>query len=263
VDALRRYLNQGGKVLFMLDPPEGEGARTPNLSGLIKEWGIELGDNVVVDQSGMGQLLGTGPGMPVAASYPTHPITDNFNVISAFPLARSVTAVSGGSSGRFAQPFVETSSESWAESDLKALAAGTRVGFDENAGDKRGPISIAAAVSADAPEQGSTTPRPEPAADGKPAAADAPKRQARVAVFGDSDFAANGALGIPGNRDLFLNAVNWLAQQENLIAIRPREAEDRRVTLTAESQRFTFYLTVLIVPALVIGAGVFTWWRRR
>ena len=66
-----------------------------------------------------------------------------------------------------------------------------------------------------------------------------------------------------GNRDLFLNTINWLAQQENLIAIRPRDPEDRRITLTADQERRIFYLTVLIVPGLILLAGVQTWWRRR
>lgn len=260
IEALRRYLNRGGKVLFMLDPPEGPTRPTPNLTALIREWGIEVGDNVVVDVSGVGQLLGAGPSMPVAANYPGHAITDRFNLITAFPLARSVAPVSGGSNGRFAQTFVETSPNSWAEADLAGLAAGQRVSLDEAAGDKKGPIGIAAAVSADAPEQ----PAANGGEKGAGGAAEAPpKRQTRVVVFGDSDFAANAALGVSGNRDLFLNTVNWLAQQENLISIRPREAEDRRVTLTAERQRLTFYLSVLIIPGLVIAAGIATWWRRR
>src|SRR5207245_2311051 len=70
-----------------------------------------------------------------------------------------------------------------------------------------------------------------PAAPPKPGEADAPKPETRVAVFGDSDFAANGGLGIQGNRDLFMNTVGWLSQQENLISIRPKEADDRRITL--------------------------------
>ena len=55
-------------------------------------------------------------------------------------------------------------------------------------------------------------------------------------MFGDSDFAANALLGIQGNRDLFMNTVGWLSQQENLISIRPKEADDRRLTLTATQQ---------------------------
>ena len=263
IEALRRFLNKGGKVLFMLDPAEGPNQPTPNLLALVKEWGIETGDNVVVDVSGVGQLLGAGPSMPVAASYPPHPITDRFNVITAYPLARSVTAVSGGANGRFAQSFIETSAQSWAEADLTALASGAPVAMDEKSGDKQGPISVAAAVSSDAPEQPPTaTPAPAAPAEGA-APADTPKVQTRVAVIGDSDFAANSFLGVSGNRDMFLNTVNWLAQKESLIAIRPREAEDRRVTLTAERQRLTLYLAVLGIPAAILALGVATWWRRR
>jgi ABC-type uncharacterized transport system involved in gliding motility auxiliary subunit len=200
--------------------------------------------------------------MPVAANYPPHAITDRFNVLTAYPLARSVTAASGGAEGRFAQAFIETSPQSWAESNLQALAGGTPVQFDDGAGDTKGPVSIAEAVSADAPEQPAAPAPAEASTPGSTPPAP-PRRQTRVAVIGDSDFAANGFLGVSGNRDMFLNTVNWLAQQENLIAIRPKEAEDRRVTLTAERQRFTFYVSVLGIPLLVIAAGIATWWRRR
>ncbi len=82
-------------------------------------------------------------------------------------------------------------------------------------------------------------------------------------MFGDSDFASNRWLGISGNRDLFLNAVNWLAQQENMISIRPKDPEDRRITMTADQDRRIFWLTVFIIPGLILLAGVQTWWRRR
>jgi ABC-type uncharacterized transport system involved in gliding motility auxiliary subunit len=87
--------------------------------------------------------------------------------------------------------------------------------------------------------------------------------EARIVAIGDSDFASNAALGVQGNRDLFLNTVNWLAQQENLISIRAKDPEDRRITLTAKQEQVIFYLTVLVVPGLILLAGVQTWWRRR
>ena len=93
---------------------------------------------------------------------------------------------------------------------------------------------------------------------------DAPKGpETRIVAIGDSDFASNRWLGIPGNRDLFMNAVNWLAQQENLISIRPRDPEDRRITVTATQQRNIFWLTVFIIPGLILLAGIRTWWLRR
>ena len=107
-----------------------------------------------------------------------------------------------------------------------------------------------------------SAPRPATSASGN-ATPDAPKPESRIVVAGDSDFVANNAIGIQGNQDLFLNAVNWLAQQENLIAIRPRDAQDRRITLTADQQQWIMLLSLLVIPGLVFAAGGFTWWRRR
>ena len=97
----------------------------------------------------------------------------------------------------------------------------------------------------------------------KTGTADAPKRETRLVVFGDSDFASNSVLGIQGNRDLFLNVMNWLAQQENLISIRPKDSDDRRITLTQEQLLWVWVFSIVFVPGVVIGAGVYTWWRRR
>ena len=135
------------------------------------------------------------------------------------------------------------------------------MGLDEGKGDKSGPIAIGAALSINAPEPPAA---PAPAADSTGSNGEKPPTpQTRVVVIGDSDFASNGALGIQGNRDLFVNTVNWLAQQENLIAIRPRDPSDRRVSLTADQERRIFYLTVLLIPVAIFGLGVYGWARRR
>ena len=84
-----------------------------------------------------------------------------------------------------------------------------------------------------------------------------------MVVFGDSDFASNAWLGIQGNRDLFMNTVNWLSQQENLISIRPRDPQDRRITLTADQQQLIGILTRVAIPALILLVGIVTWARRR
>ena len=273
VALLRAYLESGGKMLFLIDPPDSpEAPGRDNLLGLIEEWGIEVGRDMVVDISGVGQLLGTDATVPVAASYPPHPITDRFALLTAFPLARSVRPAAGGAGDRVATSFVETSPRSWAESNLD-LTSG-EVAMEEEQGDVPGPISIAAAVAVEveaAPDAGGDEAAETDAGGGEEAGAiesgtedaDEGPTEARVAVFGDSDFAANGSLGIQGNRDLVLNAVNWLAEQENLISIRPREPEDRRITLTADQQFRIQVAALFLIPGLIFGTGVFTWWRRR
>jgi gliding motility-associatede transport system auxiliary component len=255
IDAIKRFVAKGGKVLVLTDPSQPGAPDLANLRGFLKEWAIDLGDDVVVDASGMGQLFGGDATVPVAASYPPHPITEGFRVMTAYPLARSIKPVEGGTGGKTAQRLVETSAQSWAETDFKSLAAG-KVDLNEEQGDRPGPIALGAAVSAPASEP------PAPPAGGN-ASPDGPKPETRIVAMGDSDFVANNAIGIQGNQDLFLNSVNWLAQQENLIAIRPREAQDRRITLTADQQQRILLLTLLVIPGLVFVGGVYTWWRRR
>lgn len=258
IDALKRYLDKGGKLMLLLDPPDkADDPPLTNLIALAHDWAMDVGNNLVVDISGVGRLLGTDATVPVAVNYPTHPIVQGMDLLTAFPLARSVTPVSGGVNGHFAQSFVETGAKSWAETDLKtALTTGGKVSFDEAKGDKKGPIAIGSAASAPAASAPPATP-------GEKASTDTSKPETRVVVFGDSDFASNLALGISGNRDLFMNAVNWLAQQENLIAIRPKDADDRRITMTANQQLRVILLVLLLIPAAIFGSGVYAWWRRR
>ena len=265
-DLLDSYLEQGGKVLLMLDPPELEGeSPKENLEGLAENWGIEIGNNIVVDASGMGQLLGTDATVPIASSYPPHPITENFNLITAFPLARSIRPIAGGVENRTPEILIETGANSWSEMDFSELATG-EVRLNEDAGDIAGPIPIALSVSQtiESERAGTTDAENETGSEDveQNITSDTPL-EARFVLFGDSDFATNGAVGIQGNRDLILNSINWLAQQENLIAIRPREPEDRRITLTADQQVRITWLSLLMIPGVILGTGVYSWWTRR
>ena len=82
-------------------------------------------------------------------------------------------------------------------------------------------------------------------------------------VVGSSGWAANNLIRFNGNRDLFLNMMNWLSSDEELISIRPKEPEDRRISLTQRQMKTVFYTSVLGIPLLVVAGGVWVWWRRR
>lgn len=258
IEMLRRYLAKGGKLLLLLDPPDkADSPQLPNLLALAHDWDMQLSNDVVLDTSGVGQIFGAGPQIPVAADYPPSAITEGFRVLTAFPLARSVSPVSGGVNGHNAQTFVQTGPNSWATDAVRLLnetKEGKEFKLNEQV-DKRGPISIACLVSASAQEPAVAQ------TDNKGASKS--KAETRVVVVGDSDFAANTYLNFQGNKDLFMNMVSWLAQQENLISIRPKEPDDRRLTLTAIQQRNILWLAWVILPCAIIAAGVYTWWRRR
>jgi gliding motility-associatede transport system auxiliary component len=254
INRLKAYLAKGGKLLVLIDPPQkADAPPLTNLLALLKDWSVDVGTNAVLDP--LSQLRGTDPSVPVAAPpYPYHAITSTFRMLTAFPYARSVKPVEGGTSGRTATTFIQSGRNSWAESDLKLLTTRGEAQPEFDKGDVQGPVSLAVAVSA--PVEGAP-PLPPDAPDNPS------KPETRLVVIGDSDFIANGVLGTGGNRDMALNVVNWLAQQENLIAVRPRDPEDRRITLSGSQGNMIFWFSVVIIPGLILATGVHTWWRRR
>ena len=265
IDALRSYLKRSGKAVFLLDPDTQ--ASTPNLLAFVKEWGVEVGDNVIIDASGVGQLFGFGPEVPLATSYGSHSITEKFgNLATVYPFVRSVASASTSKEGVTVTNLMNSSDASWAETNLEELKAG-RVKPDPT--DKRGPLSmgVALTITPEKPASASSNGAEKKEGDSDKAEEkkeEAKRPQGRAVVVGDSDFILNTLVGAPvGNKDLFLNMVSWVAEDEDLIAIRPREAEDRRVELNAQQQKNVAWLSLLIFPAVFILSGVYLWWERR
>jgi ABC-type uncharacterized transport system involved in gliding motility auxiliary subunit len=228
---IAKFLDAGGKVMLLLDPDTDA-----QLDGILQAWNVAVGKDTVLDVSGFGRLMGTGPGVPLVVSYGTHPITKTFSrTMTIFPLARSVKSGEKSQADEQETELLKTSPESWAETELK----GGKAKFDEGK-DTKGPISLGVAASKKAGE-----------------------KEARLVVIGDSDFASNRYFGAQGNGDLFYNAVNWLAQDEELISIRPKSPANRRVNLTQSQQNMFFWFSIVLLPGLVVAAGAIIWWKRR
>jgi len=265
VETVRSYVRGGGKALVMVEPEMK--TATPNLVALLKEWNLEAGKDVVVDVSGMGQLFGTGAITPIVAQYPYHEITRDFRVMTAFHTARSLEAGKNPVDGVTAQNLLETSAASWRESDLSLKEP-----IEMNEGkDRQGPVPLGAVATvraSPAPSPSPTTlpasaagaiPSPSPS----PEEAPAKKAEGRVAAFGDADFASNQLVGFQGNQDFILNTVAWLAEDADLISIRPREPDDQRLFLTEAQQTFMMVLAVFLIPGMFVVWGIAAWWRRR
>jgi ABC-type uncharacterized transport system involved in gliding motility auxiliary subunit len=120
-------------------------------------------------------------------------------------------------------------------------------------------LAAVATVRAPAP---SPTPAPSPSPSASPEP-EAPRKEGRVIAFGDADFASNTFFGIQGNRDLVLNSVAWLAEDPDLITIRPKDPEDQRMFLTGRQQIVVFGIALLVWPILFVGLGIAVWWKRR
>jgi len=237
--ALDAFLRGGGRVLFLL-APRSAGEFQPFLA----KWGVKLGDDVVVDQV---LRLFQGPALglaPLVETYAPHEITKDFKGRTIFPMTRSVQADAQGKTGLQATELVKSSASSWAETDLTALFEQHTATKDDT--DRSGPIPIATVVLAKLKEMG------EPV-----------DKEARLAVFGSAQFVDNRNIGGTFyNRDLFLNTVGWLVGESDLLSIRPRALRASQMQFTRDQGTLIFYLSVLVVPELLLIAGLAVWWRR-
>ncbi len=226
-----QYLDNGGKGMFLIDPDTD-----PQLDEVLKKWSIELGKDLVLDFSAAGQVF--GPAAPIVNNYGSHPITQRFaRGMTAFPQARSVKVLPSSGSGVSSTTLLTGSPNSYGETELKPNAEPK---FDAGK-DTQGPVSLGAVASKSLGDN----------------------KEARLVVIGDSDFAANQAFRVSRNGDLFMNSINWLAQDEDLISIRPKTATNRSVTMNAEQQNTFWILVVIFMPLAALGVGAFIWWKRR
>lgn len=245
-DQIEKYLKKGGKVLFMLDPETPDG-----YADLVQKWGFKIGKDIVVDASGIGQLFGAGPTIPIVSQYEQHALTKDFQVMTFYPEARSVSKMEAVPSGITFSEVAKTSQRSWGET---SALTNDKIAFDEGK-DLRGPVNIVATAEKDAEIQPSN-------AEDKFDLGNA-KIKTRLVVFGDSDFATNGYSKVQGNGDIFLNSVNWLAEEEDLISVRARDPEDRRLNLTQKQSRLFLFLGVILLPVLIFGTGIVVYNKRK
>jgi ABC-type uncharacterized transport system involved in gliding motility auxiliary subunit len=228
---ISKYLADGGKALIEVDPETD-----PKLQDTFQAWNIKVGDNVVIDASGMGQLIGAGPGIPLVTTFGSSPITKGFaGGMTYFPLARTVSIADTSKTDPEAVELLKTSARSFTTPNLKEK----KIAYNPKT-DTLGPLSLGVAANR---KSGDKT--------------------ERLVVIGDSDFASNRAINDYRNGDLFYNTINWLAQDENLISIRPKSPANRRVNMTTGQEAALHWLDVVFFPGAVILAGVYIWWKRR
>lgn len=237
IQAIKKYIEGGGRALVMLDPPT-KGVNNGALVKLLGDWGVKVNNDIAVDLSGIGQLFGADELSPLVTKYESHAITREMrNVATLFPLARTVEAGESKDKASVEKLF-STSSKSYATTDF----ASGQIKLDPKK-DKAGPLTLAVAGTYRTDKEGT---------------------QGRFVVTGSSRFVSNSTLSFPGgNRDMFLNMMSWLSSDEDLISIRPKDPEDRRLTLSAAQMTRIFYATVLGFPLLIIVGGTYVWWHRR
>jgi len=234
VALLKKYVEAGGSLVVMEDPvavTEFGNSFDPLAKYLTSDWGITLNDDIVID------LVNTqNPLMAVSSQIGKHPITQNLtqNYIVVLPQARSLS-IPATKENVIQTPLIMTTDQSWGETEL---VAGEQPTFDPKK-DNPGPLNLGIV--------GENT-----------------SAKGRVVVFGNSLFATDEFFDAYGNGNMFINSVDWAAEQENLISITPREQTQR---FFIPPSNFGFIIMILmavfVLPGLVVFAGISSWLARR
>ncbi|MGH9537034.1 MAG: GldG family protein [Terriglobales bacterium] len=240
VDAIKKYVEGGGRALLMLDPPlkigRSEIADNDALAALLQSWGVTMDKDLILDMNPIGQLVGLGPQVALVQSYGSQPIVSEMKgTTTGFPLSRSMEIKSTDKTS--VEKLFDSSSSSLATNDLSS----NRVNVNDPK-NKKGPLTIAAAGTYNTGKENA---------------------QGRFVVMGSSGWAANRFIDFNGNSDLALNTLNWLSSDEDLISIRPKQQEDRRITMTRAQLNWVRATSQFILPLAVVIAGAFVWWKRR
>ncbi len=234
--ALSGYMEKGGRALVLLDPVLGAQQRPSGLEELVKGYGVQVNSDLVIDPA---RKL---PYFDLSAVYVTdfrsHPVVDGLQGLAVLlPVARSVTTTTA--QGATSTILLTTSDKGWGETDLDRLIKTGQA--EKGTKDTPGPVPLGVAAQSEKDKD----------------------KGWRLVVFGNSAFVANAQLANAGNVNLGLNAINWLAKQEQAMGIAPRSPEQVQLFLSAKQMRTIFLISLIGLPGLAIALGVAVWWRRR
>lgn len=281
VESVQSYLAGGGKVLLLLDPDSNSG-----LDPIFDTWGIQLDDRVIVDASGQGEVLGFNPATALVTRYGDHPITNPFgNGISVYPIARPVDFVE--TEGVTGTPLAFSNEKSWAESDTTQeqleynperdrsgpLVLSFALDWRESSSDQSSEENKQDSSNPSSPNQSSPQTREDNQIENNSETGSdkqtnqqtslQPSKDARIVIFGDSDFAKNGLFVQQLNGDIFLNSIDWLINSEDgSLALRPKEQTNRRINLESKQAAILSWTAIGIVPLVGFILAIISWLRR-
>ena len=187
--------------------------------------------------------MGASESIPLVLQYENHKITERLkNIMTFFPLVRSIQPENTPPSGVTVETLFKSNERSWGETDLGSRAAS----FDPQK-DLKGPLPLAVAITKEI----------------KPSSDKGSALKSRMVVVGTSNFSINSYFPEQGNGNLFLNMVSWLSEDEDLISIRPKDPQDRRMLLSQSQVSMLRLFAIILLPGIALVAGIIVVLNRR
>ena len=237
--AISDYLTNGGSAVIAIDAIEGREI-SKDLGPILAPWHIGFKDALIVDP--LSRFIGLDASVaPITEFSKSHKLTQDFQSQAWLPFSRPLEVLPGAPKDLTVEAIGKSSPKAWGETNFAGLKTG-QVAQDAN--DLKSPLNLLVVAEGKLPN--STA-----------------QKKSRIVVFASPHFASNQFARFGGNLDLFVNAVSWILQDENLISIRQREGADSKLEMSNEVSRFIGIVFVLLIPILVALTGIVIWVRRR
>ena len=230
-DLLTEYVSGGGKLMVLAGPAE-DGTLT-NLYGILKDYGVEAADGVVVDTD-RGHYAFQAPYVllpDLAENEITDPLMKE-NYYAIMPIAQGLT-VQDTESGRVTE-LLTTSELSFSKADGYGLSS-----YEKEEGDTDGPFALAVSVAAE--------------------------NEGRIVWFASSHFLDEmyNAYSSGANLDLAMNAVSSLIGESEAVAIRSKSLNYNYLTISDATASFLKMMMIAAFPLTYLGIGICVTFGRR
>jgi gliding motility-associatede transport system auxiliary component len=261
IAALDEYMLRGGRLAVMLDPVRSAPPVEELRPWLARRLGVNVNYDVIISRGQESQIPLESWIVPMALAVEwgdlppdfsgcfddQHPITHGFSQGLQLFAARTVGLAEELPANVAATELIRTLPWTWAESDVTFIER--QVDPVQDGGERSGPLTAGIAVSLTTTEEIGDSGR---------------VHEARAVVLGDTEIAGNQLLLREGHYNFLLNTVAWLAEREELIAIRPTGEEDLPILLTEGQKQTIAWVSMLgtLQAVLLVGLLVFVWRRK-
>lgn len=233
VELLEAYRGKGGNVIVITGYT---GQDLANLNKFLGGYGCSVEKDLVLEGS-MSNCV-QGMNYYIVPNIESHEITEpliNENYFIITPMSIAINETEGSSAS--VTPILTTSDSAYIKTDSANMQS-----LEKTDADPQGTYNIGVVSTL-------TT-------DGK---------ESKLLLISASSFLTQdmNAVVSGGNGDLFLNAVSWMTGREEGIAIHAKSLDNERLSVPASSAGVISFITIFLIPAIVIAAGIYILIKRR
>ncbi len=235
---LEDYFRRGGKAMVLVDAMSTNANLLPNLNTLMHSFGLDIGNNFVVEEDPASHLSNNN--MYLIPAYGYHAITKTLAENKRYPLvpvAMGLRTLEYDKETLQHSMLLATSAKSWMRTDMNSTTPA------KTEADISGPIPIAYAVLKSNGAWG--------------------RQDARLVLMGNSTFISDAYLDTQANRDFFMNAIGWLQGSRELENISPKLLQADKLIIRGDSFMRLTFIVVLALPLTAFIGALLMWAGRR